>query len=133
MFGGGRRGLRDRAGPGLAVLLATAGLAVLGPGAGSAEAASSCGGRQVRTVTFATGELRVYKTHGYACAVAVAKSPGARRQMSVTIQARGGGPVSDSGRFTRQAGPVTVHAINRCVRASGSVAGRGGSTGWILC
>ncbi|WP_329399049.1 hypothetical protein [Streptomyces melanogenes] len=131
MFGGGTRG--GRAGPGLAVLLATAALAVLGPGAGSADAAASCGGRQVKTVRFATGELRVYKTHGYACALAVAKSPGARRQMAVTIQARGGGPVSDSGRFTQQAGPVTVHAINRCVRASGSVAGSGGSTGWILC
>ncbi|GGP67088.1 hypothetical protein GCM10010278_50520 [Streptomyces melanogenes] len=131
MFGGGMRG--GRAGPGVAVLLVTAALAVLGPGAGSADAAASCGGRQVKTVQFATGELRVYKTHGYACALAVAKSPGARRQMSVTIQARGGGPVSDSGRFTQQAGPVTVHAINRCVRASGSVAGSGGSTGWILC
>ncbi|WP_371652808.1 MULTISPECIES: hypothetical protein [unclassified Streptomyces] len=133
MFGGGTRGLRGRAGPGLAVLLATAALTVLGPGAGSADAAAACGGRQVKTVKFATGELRVYKTHGYACAIAVAKPSGVRRQMSVTIQARGGGPVSDSGRFTRQAGPVSVHAINRCVRASGSVAGSGGSTGWILC
>ncbi|MEU4350886.1 hypothetical protein [Streptomyces sp. NPDC023838] len=122
-----------RAGPGLTVLVATAALTVLGPGAGSADAVAPCSGRQVKTVSFATGVLRVYKTHGYACAVAMAKSPGARRQMSVTIQARGGGPVSDSGRFTRQAGPVSVHAINRCVRASGSVAGSGGSTGWILC
>lgn len=130
MFGGG---FHRRAGWGLAVLVAAGTLTVLGPGAGSADAAAGCVGRQVKTVSFATGELRVYKTRGYACAITVAKSPGARRQMAVTIQARGGGPVSDSGQFTQQAGPVTVHAINRCVRASGSVAGSGGSTGWILC
>lgn len=130
MFGGG---FHRRAGWGLAVFLATGSLIVLGPGTGSADAAAACGGRQVKTVPFATGELRVYKTHGYACAVTVAKSPGARRQMAVTLQARGGVPVSDSGQFTQQAGPVTVHAINRCVRAAGSVAGSGASTGWILC
>jgi hypothetical protein len=35
--------------------------------------------------------------------------------------------------FTRQAGPVTVHALNRCVRATGSVSGTSRSTRWILC
>ncbi|WP_369383631.1 hypothetical protein [Streptomyces sp. cg36] len=114
------------------MVLVTAALAVLGP-AGSADAAAVCGGRQVKAVRFTGGELRVYKTHGYACALTVASAPGARRQMSVTLQARGGGPVSDSGRFTQQAGPVSVHAINRCVRASGSIAGRSAATGWILC
>ncbi|GAA2957124.1 hypothetical protein [Streptomyces enissocaesilis] len=118
---------------GLAVAVAVAGLVFTGPGAGSAEAASACPGRKVKTVAFATGELRVYKSRRYACAVTVAKRPGARQSMSVTIQARGSRAAKDSGRFTHRAGPVTVYALNRCVRAHGSVGARGASTGWILC
>lgn len=53
--------------------------------------------------------------------------------MRVSLQPRGGGAAVDSGNFTKLAGPVTVHALNRCVRASGSVAGVSASTGWILC
>ncbi|MFI2782982.1 hypothetical protein [Streptomyces sp. ALB3] len=107
---------------------------VLGPaGAAPAQAASACSGRLVKTVTFSTGSLRVYKSRAYACAVTVAKKPGARRAMKVSLQPRGGRAVVDSGRFTKLAGPVTVHALNRCVRASGSVGGSSGSTGWILC
>ncbi|GAA3371772.1 hypothetical protein GCM10020367_23780 [Streptomyces sannanensis] len=117
---------------GLAVLTTTA-LSVVGPGAPSAAAASTCSGRKVKTVVFATGELHVYKSRQYACAVTVAKSPGARRPMSVSIRARGGRPAVDSGRYTRQAGPVTVHALSRCVLAEGSVSGRRAGTGWILC
>ncbi|WP_411977161.1 hypothetical protein [Streptomyces solicathayae] len=119
----------------LAVSLA-AGALTLGvgvPGAQQADAASVCSGRPAKTVTFATGELRVYRTRHYACAMAVAKNPGPRRAMSVQLQPRGGHAAVDSGQFTRQAGPVTVHALNRCVRATGTVAGRSGSTGWILC
>ena len=41
--------------------------------------------------------------------------------MSVSVQARGGRPVVDSGRFTHHAGPVTVHAGHRCVRFKGAV------------
>ncbi|MFJ8859690.1 hypothetical protein ACIRD8_14780 [Streptomyces sp. NPDC102451] len=107
---------------------------VLGPtGHASAQAASACSGRLVKTVTFSTGSLRVYKSRAYACAVAVAKKPGARRAMRVSLQPRGGRAVVDSGSFTKLAGPVTVHALNRCVRATGSVGGSSGSTGWILC
>ncbi|WP_318209918.1 hypothetical protein [Streptomyces sp. SJL17-1] len=106
---------------------------VPGAGAGTAEAASVCQGRPARTITFATGELRLYRTRHYACAVTVAKRPGARRPMAVSLQPRGGRPAVRAGRFDRQAGPVTVHALNRCVRASGSVAGQGTSVGWILC
>lgn len=108
-------------------------LVLTGTVTGRAEAATSCAGRLAKTVPFKTGELRVYKSRAYACAVAVAKKPGAKRVMSVTIQPRGGRPVTDSGRYARQAGPVTVHALNRCVRASAAVAGKSGSTGWILC
>lgn len=118
----------------LAVLVAAAFLVLAGPGTPHADAAATgCPGRLVKTMTFSTGELRVYKNRQYACAVTVAKKPGARRAMSVSIQPRGGRAAVDAGAFTRQAGPVTVHALNRCVRASGAVAGRGASTGWILC
>ncbi|WP_420710294.1 hypothetical protein [Streptomyces sp. NRRL S-15] len=114
-------------------LLGALGL-VLGPtGAAPAHAASACSGRLVKTVSFATGSLRVYKSRAYACAVTVAREPGARRAMRVSLQPRGGRAVVDSGRFTKLAGPVTVHALNRCVRAAGSVGGSSGSTGWILC
>ncbi|MFJ8748433.1 hypothetical protein ACIREO_03670 [Streptomyces sp. NPDC102441] len=107
----------------------------LGPvGSSPAQAAASpCAGRLVKEVTFSTGSLRVHKSRAYACAVTVAKKPGARRAMRVSLQPRGGRAVVDSGKFTKLAGPVTVHALNRCVRASGSVGGSSGSTGWILC
>ncbi|MFD8685542.1 hypothetical protein [Streptomyces sp. NPDC059651] len=118
----------------LALALTTAlGLVVGGVEAGSAEAASVCAGRPAKTVKFSTGELRVYRTRDYACATAVAAKPGRSRLMSVRIQARGGRPVVDSGSFTQRAGPVTVHALNRCVRASGTISGKTGTTDWILC
>ncbi|MGW0933369.1 hypothetical protein [Streptomyces sp. NPDC002666] len=130
---GGRRG-RGAPGRTLALVLTTAlGLVVGGVEASSADAASVCAGRPAKTVKFSTGELRVYRTRSYACAVAVAAKPGKRRTMSVQIQPRGGRPVIDSGSFTQRAGPVTVHALNRCVRASGTIAGKTGTTGWILC
>ncbi|MFE6462251.1 hypothetical protein ACFVP0_32955 [Streptomyces cinereoruber] len=104
-----------------------------GPGAGTADAASVCQGRPTRTIAFPTGELRLYRTRQYVCAVTVGRGPAARRAMSVSLQPRGGRPAVKSGRFDRQAGPLTVHALNRCVRAAGAVSGRGASTGWILC
>ena len=115
-------------------LVVAAGLLVLaGPAAGSADAASVCHGRPTRTIGFATGELRLYRTRQYVCALAVTRRPGPRQTMSVSLQPRGGRATVNAGRFTRQAGPVTVHALNRCVRVSASVSGRGTSTGWILC
>ncbi|MFE2376080.1 hypothetical protein [Streptomyces sp. NPDC059398] len=108
-------------------------LALVVPGAHAASAASGCPGHQVRAVGFATGQLRVYRTGPYVCAVTLAKHPGARRQMSVELQVRGGRPVSDSGRFTRLAGPVRVRAVHRCVRAVGAVSGKKGASGWFLC
>ncbi|MCK8676536.1 hypothetical protein [Streptomyces lichenis] len=94
---------------------------------------ASCAGRLVKRIKFATGELRVYRNRQYVCALTLAAKPGARRAMAVSVQARGGRAAVDRGRFTRQAGPVTVHALNRCVRATGSVAGRSGATGWFGC
>ncbi|MGW6707947.1 hypothetical protein ACWGDE_24075 [Streptomyces sp. NPDC054956] len=96
-------------------------------------ATGGCAGRLEVTLPFSTGEVRVYKTRDQACAVAVARDPGRRRPMAVSIQPRGGYPVRDSGQFTRYAGPVTVHAINRCVYVKGSVGTGSVDSGWILC
>lgn len=104
-----------------------------GTGAGAGAGAWLCAGRLVRTVPFEAGELRVYKSRTQACALAVARVPGERRQMVVSVQPRGGAPVRDAGRFTRYAGPVTVGAINRCVRVKGGVGTGSAATGWILC
>lgn len=132
--GGGSRGTRRMLVCSIVLpLVAALGLVLGGPAAGRADAATVCAGRPAKTVPFKTGELRVYKNRSYACATAVAKKPGPRRTMSVTIQARGGSPVVDQGKYTKQAGPVTVHALNRCVRASAKISGKSGSTGWILC
>ncbi|WP_324605206.1 hypothetical protein [Streptomyces sp. NRRL WC-3549] len=114
-------------------LLAAAGLVLGTAREGTARAAASCPGRLVKTVTFATGSLRVYKTKAYACAVTVAENPGARQESKVSLQPRGGRAVVDQGEFATPAGPVRVHALNRCVRVSGSVGGGTGSTGWIQC
>ncbi|MFJ9621678.1 hypothetical protein [Streptomyces sp. NPDC101181] len=117
----------------LLVLPLIAGLALLAGAPGAAQAASGCSGRPAKTVGFATGELRVYKARAYVCAVTVAKKPGKRRVMSVTLQPRGGRAVTDRGSYTTMAGPVTVNALNRCVRAAGSIGKKSVSTGWILC
>lgn len=103
------------------------------PATATTSAASACAGRLVKTVKFSTGSLRVYKSGAYACAVTVAKKPGARRAMRVSVQPRGGRAVVDSGKFTTLVSPVRVHALNRCVRTSGSVGKSSGSTGWIMC
>ncbi|MFD3803354.1 hypothetical protein ACFWSF_06475 [Streptomyces sp. NPDC058611] len=102
--------------------------------AGKVRAASEgCGGRLARTLAFSTGEVRIYKSRTQACAMAVARVPGERRPMEVSIQPRGGAPVRDAGRFTRYAGPVTVGAISRCVYVRGSVGAGSVDSGWILC
>ncbi|MFD3325895.1 hypothetical protein [Streptomyces sp. NPDC058701] len=102
--------------------------------AGKVRAASEgCGGRLARTLPFSTGEVRIYKSRTQACAMAVARVPGERRPMEVSIQPRGGAPVRDVGRFTRYAGPVTVGAISRCVYVRGSVGAGSVDSGWILC
>lgn len=108
-----------------------AGVLLAAPPAQAATA--TCAGDLVRTLPFSTGEVRVYKTRDRACALAVAREPGERRPMSVSIQPRGGYPVRDVGRFTRYAGPVSVHAIHRCVYVKGSVGAGSVDSGWILC
>ncbi|MGW5848242.1 hypothetical protein ACWFQ8_09870 [Streptomyces sp. NPDC055254] len=95
-------------------------------------APGGCAGRLARTVSFTTGEVRVYKSRTHACAVTVARGSGERR-MAVSIQARGGAPVRVAGRFDRRTGPVTVAAISRCVYVRGRVGPGSADSGWILC
>lgn len=123
--------LRRRVALGLAVLIASGLLAFAAPG--SAQAASFCPGRKVATLPFTTGSVQVFKRDGYVCAYTVPAAPGAKRAMSVSVQARGNRPVVDKGRYVRRAGPVTVHAGHRCVRIRGSVGSGSVSSGWILC
>ncbi|MCB5169270.1 hypothetical protein LG634_31225 [Streptomyces bambusae] len=98
-----------------------------------AQAAFGCAGRLMKTLPFSTGEVRVYKTRTHACAVTLAKRPGRPQYMMVSIQPRGGVPVPDSGMFSRQAGPVSVSALSRCVFVRGRVGSGSVSSGWILC
>ncbi|MGV9343980.1 hypothetical protein ACWDSD_04065 [Streptomyces spiralis] len=125
-------GVRRRLALGLAVLTGSVTLALALPGAAQA-AASTCSGREVRTLPFSTGSLHVYRQGGYVCAVTTPDRPGRKQSMSVTVQARGNRPVTDRGRYAYHAGPVTVHAGHRCVRVSGSVGGGSYTSGWILC
>ncbi|GAA2567871.1 MULTISPECIES: hypothetical protein [Streptomyces] len=122
---------RRRLALGTAVLSAAALLAVAPPQ--EARAATGCPGSKVRTLHFATGSVLVHRRGGSVCAVTVPKKPGTKRQMSVSVQARGGRAVVDSGRFAYRAGPVTVHAGKRCVRVTGKVSGSSVGSGWILC
>ncbi|MEU4051894.1 hypothetical protein AB0F09_22170 [Streptomyces olivaceus] len=103
--------------------------------AAQVSGASACPGRRVRTLTFATGSVLVHRSGGYVCAVTVTVSgkAGTKRQMSVGVRARGGRAVVDSGSFAHRAGPVTVHAGNRCVWVTGKVAKSSVGSGWILC
>lgn len=127
----GSGAIRRRLALGLAVLTASGLLAVAAPD--DAHAASSCAGRKVRTLPFSTGSVVVYERGGHVCAVTLAKKPGTKRRMSVSVQARGGRPVVDEGDFKYHAGPVTVHAGRRCVRVKGRVGGGSIGSGWILC
>ncbi|MEU5091523.1 hypothetical protein [Streptomyces sp. NPDC021356] len=124
--------LRRRLALGLAVLTGAGLLALAVPGAAQA-ASAGCAGREVKALPFATGSVHVYKRDGYVCAVTVSDRPGRKQTMSVTVQARGNRPVTDKGRYSYRAGPVTVHAGHRCVRVGGSVGSRSVSSGWILC
>ncbi|SEC88237.1 hypothetical protein SAMN04490357_3154 [Streptomyces misionensis] len=124
--------IRRRFSLGAALLVASGLLAFAA--SGTAQAASGgCAGHQVRSIPFGSGVTRVYKRGDYVCAVTVARRPGAVRTMSVSVQARGSRPATDSGRYSRHAGPVTVHAGHRCVWIRGSIGGESVSTGWILC
>ncbi|WP_215455610.1 hypothetical protein [Streptomyces sp. ATCC 21386] len=109
-------------------VLTIAGLLTLAGPAASAEAAASCPGRKVRTLTFDNGTVKVYrKGRRYVCAVLV---PGKQaRKGTVRIRARGGQWVLNK---KRPAGPVTVHAGRRAVWIKARVGGETYDSGWIL-
>ncbi|MGW1163598.1 hypothetical protein ACWD5Q_19370 [Streptomyces sp. NPDC002513] len=123
--------IRRRLTLGLAVLTAAGLLAVASPG--HAQADDPCSGRKVRTLSFSTGSVRVYRRDGFVCAVTVAKRASGRKTMSVSVQARGSRPVADNGLYVQRAGPVVVHAGHRCVWIRGSVGSGSVSSGWIMC
>jgi hypothetical protein len=125
--------IRRRLALGTAVLTASGLLALAGPGVGDASAAALCSGRKVRTLTFSTGYVEVYKRRGYVCAVTYPKRVGARKYMKVSVQARGLAEVPNSGRFRKYAGPVKTHAGNRRVWIKGVVGSGSVSSGWIRC
>ena len=123
--------IRRRLGAFLAVLAASGLLAVAAPGVAQAAAPSSCSGHKIRTFSFSTGSVKLYKDGNYLCAITVPKSIGGKRPMMVSLQARGFEPVVDKGLFTQHAGPVRSYVGHRKVWIKGSV-GRGSydSGGW---
>ncbi|MFI5975015.1 hypothetical protein [Streptomyces sp. NPDC051452] len=125
--------IRRRLALGAAVLTASGVLALTATGTAQAGTASSCAGHEVRALASRAGVTYVYRQGGYVCALTVARHPGTAQTMAVSVQARGNRPVVDAGRFTRHAGPVTVHAGHRCVWVKGTVGRYSVSSGWILC
>ncbi|MGW0705222.1 hypothetical protein ACWD4G_04490 [Streptomyces sp. NPDC002643] len=117
----------------MAVLTLAGLLALAGPGAGEASAASataSCAGRKVRTLTFDAGTVRVYrKGTRYVCAVLVPKKKAKAPKASVRIRPWGGRWVRNA---KHPAGPVTVHAGRRGVWINAQVGSRTYDSGWIL-
>lgn len=126
------------AAPGVAGAAQGEGAARGGP-AWAAQAArfappGGCAGRKVRTLTFATGSVLVFRRPGgYVCALTQARNPGGSQQIAVSVQARGNAPVRRARLHPRTSQAVTVHAGHRCVSVRGSVGKSSVSSGWILC
>jgi len=114
----------------LAVLTAAGLLAIAAPGEAQA-APTSCSGRKIRTFSFSTGSVKLYKSGNYLCAVTVPRRAGTERPMMVSLQVRGFEPLVDKGQFAHRAGPVRAYVGHRKVWIKGSV-GRGSydSDGW---
>ncbi|GAA2501258.1 hypothetical protein [Streptomyces longisporus] len=123
--------IRRRLGAFLGVLAASGVLALAASGEAQAADSSSCSGRKIRTFTFSTGSVQLYKSGSYLCAITVPKSVGDKRPMMVSLQARGFEPVVDKGMFTQHAGPVRSYVGHRKVWIKGSVgSGSYDSGGW---
>ncbi|MDG4864275.1 hypothetical protein P8605_39650 [Streptomyces sp. T-3] len=116
-----------------AVLVATAVLfSLVGPSSGSAEAATRCKGHRVKTLSFSTGTVKVYRSGGDLCAVTVAKHTGSRKTMTVSIQKRGQRPVQLKGKAKKYMGGVTIPVRrNHPVWIKGSVGGGKVGDGWF--
>ncbi|WP_333738871.1 hypothetical protein [Streptomyces sp. IBSBF 2806] len=118
---------------GLALLIVSGLLAVVAPGSAQAASATGCAGRKVRTLPFSTGSVQVFRDGGYVCAVTVQNHPGARRLISVSLQARGLRAVSKSRLDTRSSPPARVYAGHRYVRVTGAVTGGSYRSVWFQC
>nr|WP_095046712.1 hypothetical protein [Streptomyces sp. WM6386] len=122
--------IRRRVAVGLAVLTASGLLAVAAPA--EAVAATHCEGRKIRTYTFSTGHVKVYRHGTSLCAVTVPKRVGSPRTMMVSLQVRGFEAVVDAGVYTKRAGPVKSYVGGRKVWIKGRVGSGSYSTGgWI--
>ncbi|MGQ4360164.1 hypothetical protein [Streptomyces sp. SAS_272] len=118
----------------LAALIAAAVLAVAVPGsAQAATAGSSCTGRKVRTLSFSTGSVLIYRDGGVVCAVTVQKRPGVKRLVSVSVQARGLVAVHKSRMHTRSSPVAKTYAGHRRVRVTAAVGSGSYRSGWFLC
>ncbi|MFJ5773499.1 hypothetical protein [Streptomyces sp. NPDC093094] len=117
----------------MAVLTASGLFALGAPGPAQAAAAQNCAGRKVRTLSFSTGSVHVYRSGGMVCAVTHARHPGPQRWMTVSVQARGFRPAHKEGMRSRLVGPVRTYAGQRCVWVKGSRGNGSVSSGWILC
>lgn len=131
-----RRGVRRPMALVLAVLTIAGLLTLAGPATGAQAApqvaphaaATSCPGRKVRTLTFDTGTVRVYRKGGrHVCAVLVPRKKA--HKGTLRIRAWGGRWVRNA---KRPAGPVTVHAGRRAVWIKARAGGRTYDSGWIL-
>ncbi|MGW0733655.1 hypothetical protein [Streptomyces sp. NPDC002851] len=130
----GGRARRSAALTCVATLVAAVLLALVGPGVGVSHAASSsCEGHKIRTFRFKAGEVRLYRSSGWVCAITVAKKPGKLQVMSVTVKPRGHRAVTRTGLSTKRTQPLTVYAGHRCVKVAGSVGGSSYASRWILC
>ncbi|MFF1543925.1 hypothetical protein [Streptomyces sp. NPDC058291] len=118
---------------GLILLIVSCLLAVASPGSAQAASSGGCAGRKVRTLPFSTGSVQVYRDGGYVCAVTVQKHPGAKRLISVSLQARGLRAVPKSRRDARSSPPARVYAGHRYVRVTGAVAGGSYRSAWFRC
>ncbi|MCQ9183165.1 hypothetical protein KMT30_29795 [Streptomyces sp. IBSBF 2953] len=127
----GRAGRRPAVG--LVLLIVSGLLAVVAPGSAQAAPATGCAGRKVRTFSFSTGSVQVFRDGGYLCAVTVQKHPGVRRLVSVSLQARGLRAVSKSRRDSRSSPPARVYAGHRYVRVTGAVTGGSYRSVWFQC
>ena len=87
----------------------------------------------MRTLTFSTGFVQVYKKRGYVCAVTRPQEGGRPAVHDGERAGAGQPPVAQRGQFRKYAGPVKVHAGGRCVWIKGAVGSGSVSTGWILC
>ncbi|MEU2283190.1 hypothetical protein ABZ614_14880 [Streptomyces sp. NPDC013178] len=123
--------IRRRSAALLAALITSVLLALAAPGTAQA-APSSCPGRKVRTLSFSTGQVLIYKSGGSVCAITFAKNPGPQRRISVSLQARGHVAVERVRKHSRSSVPVTVYVGHRSVKVRGSVGSGTYTSGWIL-